>query len=29
MSPAAFGARAATDSVRFGKLIAERGIKGD
>jgi tripartite-type tricarboxylate transporter receptor subunit TctC len=29
MSPAAFGARAAADSVRFGKLIAERGIKGD
>jgi tripartite-type tricarboxylate transporter receptor subunit TctC len=29
MSPADFGARAATDSTRFGKLIAERGIKGD
>jgi tripartite-type tricarboxylate transporter receptor subunit TctC len=29
MSPADFGARAATDSTRFGKLIAERNIKGD
>jgi tripartite-type tricarboxylate transporter receptor subunit TctC len=29
MSPADFGARARSDSVRFGKLIAERGIKGD
>lgn len=29
MSPADFGARAAADSTRFGKLIAERRIKSD
>ncbi len=29
MSPAEFGARANADSVRFGALIKERGIKGD
>ncbi len=29
MSPAEFGQRANQDSVRFGKLIRERGINGD
>ena len=29
MSPQEFGQRAQTDSVRFGKLIRERNIKGD
>ncbi len=29
MSPAEFGQRATLDSARFGKLIQERGLKGD
>jgi len=29
MTPAAFGAKAHEDAVRFGKLIRERGIRGD